>query len=244
MNFFTDAILQPVVTALIELTLWVALFATGKTAIGGFAREYYLAYALWTAFVARISVSWMYEFRMTEEVSSGSINGLLVRPLSFFEYYLSQMMGYKVVTTFFSLMVPLIFAWIFDLPMQLSRAPLVLLLVFYHLLLVHILSFIVSTAAFHLNRIGSLTVAKNLSMWLLSGELFPLDLLPEPYKTILIKLPFSSGVYIPVSYLTGRVPIDLVVQGFISNTVAIVFFGLIAIGMWRWGLSKYAGTGA
>lgn len=245
MNFFTDAVLQPVITALIELTLWIAIFATaGKDTIGGFTREYYLSYVLWTAFIARISVSWMYETRMIEEVDSGSINGLLVRPMSFFEYYLSQMIGYKAITTFFSLLVPLIFGWFFDWPLLLSRLPLVLLLVFYYLLLVHILSFIVSTVAFHLNRIGSLTVAKNLGLWLLSGELLPLDLLPEPFKSVLLKLPFCNAVYIPVAYLTGRVQMDLMIQGFVMNTVGIVFFGAIAVGMWRWGLSKYAGTGA
>lgn len=245
MNFLTDAILQPVVTALIELTLWIAIFATaGQATIGGFTREYYLAYVLWTAFIARISVSWMYETRMIEEVDSGSINGLLVRPMSFFEYYLSQMLGYKAITTVFSLLVPLVFALAFGLPMLLSRLPLVLLLVFYYLILVHILSFIISTIAFHLNKINSLTTAKNLGLWLLSGELFPLDLLPEPYRTILLNLPFCNAVYIPVSYLTGRANQDLMIHGFMTNTIGIAFFGVIAVGMWRWGLSKYAGTGA
>ncbi len=186
----------------------------------------------------------MYESRMIEEVELGTINGLLVRPMSFFEYYLSQLLGYKLITTVSSFFVPLaLVAWM-DLPTDLSRLPLALLLIVYYLFLVHTMSFLVSTVAFQLNRVHSLTVAKNLGLWLFTGELFPLDILPEPYKSFLIQLPFANAVYIPVGYITGRFNEDLLIQGFISNTVGLVFFGSAAALMWKWGVSKYSGTGA
>lgn len=244
-NFFTDAVLQPFCTSLIELTLWFAVFAsTTSTTIGGFTREYYLAYALWTAFIARIATSWMYEFKMIDEIDSGSINGLLVRPMSFFEYYLSQLLGYKLITTGISLLIPLAMITFFKLPTIYSRIPLALLLITYYLVLVHTMGFIVSSMAFHLNRIYSLTGTKNLALWLVSGELVPVDLLPEPYKTWVLNLPFCNGIYIPVGYITGRVGTDMVWHGFMTTTLGLAVFGSIAALMWRWGLRKYAGTGA
>jgi ABC-2 type transport system permease protein len=245
LNFFTDAVLQPFCTSLIELTLWFAVFASATTSsIGGFTREYYLAYALWTAFVARIATSWMYEFRMIEEIESGTINGLLVRPISFFEYYLSQLLGYKAITTVISLLIPLAMVAIFKLPTIYSRIPLALLLIGYYLVLVHTIGFIVSSLAFHLNRIYSITGTKNLALWLVSGELIPIDLLPEPYKSWILNLPFCNGVYIPVAYVTGRVNTDMVAHGFLTTTAGLAVFGLIAFFMWTWGLRKYVGTGA
>lgn len=157
-------------TGLIELTLWIAIFATAKSeTIAGFTREYYLAYVLWTAFVTRITTNWMYESRMIEEVEMGTINGLIVRPMSFYEYYLSQLLGYKLVTTALSFFVPLVLVWWMDLPTDFSRLPIALVLIVYYLLLVHTMSFLISTAAFHLNRVHSLTVAKNLALWLFTG---------------------------------------------------------------------------
>lgn len=245
MNFFTDAILQPAITGVIELTLWIAIFATAQTeTIGGFGKESYLSYVLWTAFIARLTSSWMYEFRMIEEVESGSINGLLVRPMSYFEYYLSQLLGYKFIITVFTLIFPLILSQFFNFPIIWERLPGTLTLIFYYLVLVHILSFVISTVAFHLNKIYSLTVAKNLGLWLFTGELFPLDLLPEPWKTIILNLPFANAVYIPVGYLTGRIGNDMLLHGFMTNTAGIVVLGTFGYGMWKWGLSKYAGTGA
>lgn len=186
----------------------------------------------------------MYEFRMIEEISSGTINSLIVRPMSFYEYYLSQLLGYKFITTIISMFVPVIAAWIFDLPTAYARIPLSILLCFYYLILVHTISFIVSSVAFHLTKISSFTVAKNLLLWILTGELFPLDLIPTPYGQFIISLPFASGVFLPVGYITGRVTHDQMINGFLSVTIGLVVLNLIGAWLWKRGLATYSGTGA
>lgn len=230
---------------LIEILLWIAIFESVQSLeIGGFPKENYLSYALWAAFVSRISSTWMYEHRMIEEIELGTVNSILTRPLSFFEYYLSQFMGYKLITTAISLLFPLAAILVFDLPFRLERLPATLLLIIYYLFMVHTLSFCVATMAFRFNKVFSFTVAKNLGLWLLSGELFPLDLLPEFWKKIVLTLPFSNAVYIPVGYATGRVELPLVLQGFLTTTIGILLFGVLARVLWTTGLKTYSGTGA
>lgn len=244
-NYLVDAVVQPVVTAGIEILLWIGIFRTaGSDSIAGFGLQDYLTYALWAAFFARIAASWMYEFRMIEEIDSGSINGLLVRPMSFYEYYLSQLLGYKAVTTLVSFLVPLGVGLTMGWQVPFERLPIALLLVFFYLFLVHSISFVVSTFSFFLNRIYTLTIAKNLALALVTGELIPLDLLPEPWRGWILLLPFPSGVYIPVGYLTGRIGLDLVWQGFTSVAVSILIINIIGVALWRRGLRSYAGTGA
>lgn len=229
----------------IEILLWFAVFKGAHTkTIIGFGREFYLSYALWSAFFARIATSWMYEFRMIEEIGSGTINSLIVRPMGFYEYYLSQLLGYKFITTVFSLIVPIVAAHFYHLPTIYSRIPLALILCFYYLILVHTISFLVCCVAFHLTKISSFTVAKNLMLWILTGELFPLDLFPEPWKTKIITLPFSSGVFLPVGYITERVGIHEMMNGFVSVTISIIVLNLLGAWLWKKGLASYDGTGA
>jgi ABC-2 type transport system permease protein len=245
LNYFVDAIVQPLMTTGIEILLWLGVFAgTSAVTIGGFSKEYYLSYALWAAFFARIATSWMYEFRMIEEVSSGTINSLITRPMGFYEYYLSQLMGYKFITTIISMVCPIIVAWYFKLPSDFSRLPLATLLCFYYLILVHTISFLVCSVAFHLTKISSFTVAKNLMLWILTGELFPLDLIPEPWKSRLIALPFASGVFLPVGYITGRANFSMMVNGFTSVTIGLIILNLLGVWLWKRGLNSYSGTGA
>jgi ABC-2 type transport system permease protein len=245
MDFLIDAIMQPTITAGIELLLWLAIFkGVGQATIAGFDQSYYLAYALWAAFFARLSSSWMYEFRMSQEVESGSVNSLIVRPMSFYEYYLSQLMGYKLITGFFSFLVPAIVVIALQLPNDFSRLPLALLLTFYYLFFVHSLGFFVACTAFHLTKTHAITMAKNLTLWIFSGELFPLDLMPEPIRGWFVALPFCSGVYIPVGYLNGRLDISAVWSGFASVTVGLAVINTANYFFWQKSLRTYTGTGA
>lgn len=193
---------------------------------------------------SRLTTSWMYEYKMIEEISSGSVNSLIVRPMGFYEYYLFQFMGYKLGTSMISFLLPIIAAYLFHLPTIYSRIPLALMLAIYYLLLVHTISFLVSCFAFHLTKISSFTVAKNLLMWILTGELFPLDLIPDPWKSTIISLPFASGAYLPVAYVTGRVDFNAVKNGFLAITYSLILFNLIGMWLWKKGLRAYAGTGA
>lgn len=212
--------------------------------LGGFPKEMYLAYALWAMFMGRAASNWMYEFRMMKEIETGTINGVLIRPMGFFEYYLSQFLGYKWMSLFATIWLPLSVCTFFGLPSDPLRVPLALLLVAYYMVFVYTLSFTFVSFTFFYNRMSSLTVGKNFILWILVGELFPLDLAPEPFKSILILLPPASGVYLPVGYITGRVGMTEVLNGFLSVTIGILVMGFFATIIWNRGRRIYSGTGA
>lgn len=237
--------IQPVLTGAIEVALWSAIFAgSGQTLIGSFPKESYLAYALWAAFFARISANWMYEFRMIDEIDTGTVNSVLARPISFYEYYLSQFMGYKILTSMVSLIVPFVLTFLIAGPTIHARFPAALLLVCFYLILVHTISFTIASFAFFFNRIHSFTVAKNIALWFLTGELFPLDLVPEPYRSWLLYLPFSSAVYVPVGYITGRLGHGDVIQAFVTVAAGLLVLAPFSGSLWVAGRRRYSGTGA
>jgi ABC-2 type transport system permease protein len=244
-NFLIDALVQPVLSAAVEVTLWAAILTGMRLqTLGGYSREVYLAYALWATFVGRITINWMYEFTMLNEIDSGAINAVLMRPISYFEYYLSQFMGYKGFAAISSLFVPVVVCKLMGLPLILDRLPEFLFSIFYYLIFVHTLSFSVACMAFFISRAQSFTALKNMAMWVLAGELVPLDLYPEPLRTWLMHSPFASGVYVPVGYITGRVGPELFRQSLLSVSVGIAVMGVVAVFMWKKGLRAYTGTGA
>jgi ABC-2 type transport system permease protein len=116
--------------------------------------------------------------------------------------------------------------------------------IFYYLIFVHTVSFSIACLAFFMNKAQAFTGIKNLAIWVLAGELVPLDLYPEPFRTWLLHSPFASGAYIPVGYITGRIGSGLFAQSFLSVTLGIAAMGLVAKVLWRSGVRAYAGTGA
>lgn len=246
-NLFVDAILQPTLTAIVEVGMWYMMVSSigDGLSLGGYSKAHYLHYALWAAFFARISTNWMYESRMIEEIQSGSINVILTRPLSFFEFYLSQFLSYKVLTSIASLGVPALAVYFFlPGPTDLSRLPLACAAILFYLFFAYCLSFIIVCAAFKLTRVHAFTMAKNFTIWSLSGELFPIDLAPQGVKAVLMSLPFVNGVYIPVGYLTGRFDSGVVFEGMARVAVSIIITGGIGAWLWRRGIKTYVGTGA
>lgn len=245
LNFFIDGYLQPLITTLIEVALWYGIWHQGNfESLNGFGLNSYLAYALWATFVARVTSNWMYEIIMMEDVESGKLNAILLRPFSFYSFYLSQFLGYKFSILIGTLGVPLVFSWLFELPTHFDRLPLVFILLMFYLVFVHSLSFFVACFSFYMTRAHSLTVAKNIVLWVLAGELFPLDLIPEPWRQWVIHSPFASGVYVPVAYITGRVGLEAVREGFVSVFVSLIVVGGLSYAIWQAGVRRYVGTGA
>jgi ABC-2 type transport system permease protein len=149
-----------------------------------------------------------------------------------------------MVTAFASFVLPVIACLIFKAPMHLERLPLMFLLLAYYLAFSHTISFCIACFAFFLNRAQSFTMMKNMVLWVLAGELIPLDLYPEPLKSWLIHSPFAAGVYVPVAFITGRIGPALVLQSFVSITLGLVAAGGIGYVLWWRGVRSYTGTGA
>lgn len=232
-------------TAIIEVIVWTSIFVgSGQSTIGGFEKDSYLGYALWSAFFARITISWMYDFIMIEQIETGRINSLLTRPISFYEFYLGQFMGYKILCALISLIIPVAVCLFIETPTLFYRLPLSLALVFYYLLLTHSIGFCLASLGFFYNRVYSLVFAKNVLLWVVTGELFPLDLVPESIRPFFMALPFSAGSFLPTGYLVGRVNTEQILNGFVSVTVGLILFNLIGFGLWNWGKKVYSGTGA
>ncbi len=245
MNLFFDAVVQPAITACVEMLLWIAIFkSTGASQFGGYNLYSYLQYVLWAAFFARISISWMYEYKMVSDVDTGAINAILLRPFSFFSFYWGQLVGYKALTGFVSLLIPFTIGFFYPEAFHYNRLPQIFFMIFMFLFFVHTTGFILSSMAFYWNRVFSFCVAKNLIMVFFSGELYPLDLLPYPYKELALWLPFPCGVYVPVAYLTGRLGHQEFLECLIRLAIINVFVYFGAQALWRKGLRSYSGTGA
>jgi ABC-2 type transport system permease protein len=122
--------------------------------------------------------------------------------------------------------------------------PAMLLILTFYLIFTHTLSYLIASFGFFITRTKALTAMKNMSLWVLSGELFPLDLVPPPLKDWIIHLPFASGVYVPVGFLVGRLDFNQYLSACFSLAVSTLIVGAISAVVWKRGLKVYAGTGA
>jgi ABC-2 type transport system permease protein len=237
-------VLQPLLAFLVEALFWVGCFeVSGLSQIGGFTLAQYLTYLLWLL-LQFATANWRFERAMIQDINSGAVNAMLVRPGSFYGLHFGDLLGYKLMTLLVA--VPLMFAIAYgcNLPLAVERLPLALLMGVYYLLFLHTLNVAIASTAFFFDHVYSLNTTKNMLLWFLTGELFPLDLLPPSISRWLLAMPFSAGNYLPASYLSGRIGADVFLQGFVSLTLGMGLIALITCAIWRKGLRTYTGTGA
>lgn len=243
-DFFMAILILPIAYFLVEAAFWTGLInASGHTLLAGFSASYYIGYFLWMTLQLG-NVNWRFERAMISEINSGAVNALLLRPSSFFEYHLGQLLGQKLLTAL--LMTPILFliATFWELPFHAERLPMALLMGFGYVVLLFSFHFAVASMAFFFDHVYSLNNTKNMLIWFLTGELMPLDLLPSPIREWVIALPFSCGIYLPAAYLSGRIDSPTFMRGFISLAAGGIFFGIVARFVWKKGLRCYGGTGA
>lgn len=228
----------------VEAVFWTGLIeASGSDLLAGFPARYYIGYFLYL--ILRLgSVNWRFERAMIADINSGAVNALLLRPSSFYEYHMGQLLGQKLITVLVMTPVIVLIAWAWDLPFHAERLPMSILMGICYVILLFSLHFAVAAMAFFFDHVYSLNNTKNMIIWFLTGELMPLDLLPSPIREWVIALPFSCGTYLPAAYLSGRIDTAVFMQGFISLAAGAVFFGLVARFIWKQGLRRYGGTGA
>ena len=67
---------------------------------------------------------------------------------------------------------------------------------------------------------------------LLSGQIFPLDLLPDTLFRIAMYLPFTYQMYFPIALISGRLDQPQVIQGLLIQAFWTVSLILAARALW------------
>jgi len=173
----------------------------------------------------------------------GQINHILLRPLSpVFDALASEVAG-KFVFLVFD--VPILVVLAFILKPELTFTFEKSLLFILALLLAWGLRFLwgywIALLAFWTARADALLTLQDSLIFLLSGQVAPVSLLPGVLQSAATILPFRYKIAFPVEILTGSLAGYDLVNGFFIQVLWLIVAGLLTIFVWNRGLKRYAG---
>lgn len=96
---------------------------------------------------------------------------------------------------------------------------------------------------FWILEVTSLLYVVNTLNFFVSGHMFPLDLLPPFWATLLKALPFSYLAYFPAAVFLGKISGAALVKGLVIEVCWCVFFCLLSRVLYRIGLYRYSAFG-
>ena len=226
--------------------LWGAAYASANQ-IGGYTMGQTFTY-----FTALIALQFMVgafneDYQIGEDIRNGLINQFLLKPINYYVYRFTVFLAARAVSgvlVFIPLLViyPLIrHQLIFPgEPWRLLLGAPALVLA---ALIQFTLAFCFGLLAFWFLEIQGFVILSYAAETLLSGQIFPLDLLPPSLFHAAQLLPFYYMMYFPAAILTGRLGLDAVAGGLAIQVVWVVVFMIIARFIWLAGLRKHTAVG-
>jgi ABC-2 type transport system permease protein len=239
----------PIIT---QIFLWWAVFESvgndGGTDIAGYSFYNMVAYYLLTMVTRAFSSMPGLASGIALQVRNGEIKKFLIQPIDMVGFLLLNRIAHKLA--YYSVAV-LPFAFVFFLcrgffvdgwPDVFTVMAFVL-----SLLLAFLLGFFLEAAigmiSFWFLEVTSLLFVYMLFNFFLSGHMFPLDMLPQPWEQIVHLLPFKYLAYFPAAVFLGKVTGPELVQGLCIEFAWLVFFIAVTRVTFRRGVRRYSGFG-
>jgi ABC-2 type transport system permease protein len=241
----------PIVT---QIFLWWAIFQSldpdsPKTAsLSGYTFQDMVAYYLLTMVGRAFSSMPGLSSSIALKVRDGEIKKFLVQPVDLISFLFWSRVAHKLAYyTVATLPFALVFFLCRDYFTSGWPAPEVMVAFVCSLVLSFALGFYLETCiglvGFWMLEVSSLLFVYMLFQFFLSGHMFPLDILPEPFASIVSYLPIKYLAYFPAAVFLGKITgTALAIDLAMLFGWTLFFFGLSRL-LYRAGLKRYSGFG-
>jgi len=228
--------------------LWSSVFADPTRSLFGYNKEKILTY-VFGILVIRALVLSARTVDVAGEIARGDITNFLLKPINYFRYWFARDLSSKALNLGFAIFEAIILYLILKPAIFIQTDPLILFLFFASvviaILIFFFLLFLVNLIAFWMPENG--WSAQYLFIVIvsefLSGGVFPLDILPQNFQTIIYSLPFPYLLFFPLQVYLGKIAVIASLKGIATGALWVFILGFVLSWVWRKGISRYEAIG-
>lgn len=235
----------PIIT---QIFLWYAVFqARGQDKLEGYSYQDFVAYYLLTMVARAFSSMPGLASGIAGQIRSGEIKKFLVQPIDLLGFLLLGRVAHKLA---YYAVAALPFALVFFLCRDFfpgwpsltawSAGILSLILCF---LLGYYLEACMGLVGFWWLEISSLLFVYMLFSFFLSGHMFPLDMLPEPWRMLVALTPLQFLAYFPAAVLLGKIQGWDLAIGLMIEVEWVALFAILSRVLFDRGTRRYSAYG-
>ena len=246
-DFLVGTLLRflPMVTTIL---LWQAVYqGSGKSQLNGFRYREMIAYLLLTHLSRMFSSMPGLAAGIARDIREGTLKRYLIQPLDLIGYLISYRVAHKVAYIATSALPYAILFFVcrgfFDgLPGPATLAAYAVSLVLSFLVGFYFEASVGMVGFWFLEVTSLLYIVMTLNFFI-SGQMLPLDLLPQPWAGFLKCLPFQYMAYFPAVVFLGKIQGRELVLHLLLELAWAIAFMLLARGLYRLGLRRYSAYG-
>ena len=234
-----------VVEALIFLSVWTAVARSQGGQVGGFESGDFAAYYITMMVVNHLTFTWfMYEFEY--RVRTGAFSPLLLQPLHPIHRDIATNISYKFMTLAAMVPTAALMVWAFNPVFHTPTwawgafAPVIALA----FLMRFFVEWALALVALWTTRTAAANQLYFAALLFLSGQMAPLELMPEWVQTLASISPFRWMVSFPVELVMGRLTPQQTAAGMAAQVAWLALsWGLLGL-VWSRGMKRYTAVGS
>lgn len=235
----------PLVT---QVFLWTAVFAAvDRGTVAGYTLDEFIVYYLLTNVARAFSSMPGLANGIARQIRSGEVKKFLIQPIDMIGFLLLSRVAHKLVYYLvalgpFALVFYLCRGYFHQLPDLPTWCAVIASLVM-GFLIGFFLESLMGMLGFWLLEVSSLLFVFILFTFFFSGHMFPLDMIPEPWGSIILLLPLQYLAYFPAAVFLGKIAGTDLIWGMAAQVawlVALIVANRVAF---HYGVRRYAGYG-
>jgi ABC-2 type transport system permease protein len=227
--------------------LWEAVFRSGEKSINGYEYSSMIFYFMLTVFISNLIQPTEDEWQIAADIRDGKISAYLTKPLNYLGYRIGLYLSYRLLYIAVVL-VPIIgLGWIFREHLRLPEHTVTWLAFAASTAMAAFLQFFIAYSlamlAFWVLEISTIIFLLYSFEYFLSGNVFPLDIMPAWMQGFLHWSPFTYELFFPAQIYMERVRGAALVEGLAIQAGWLVASWLCARVLWKRGIQKYQAVG-
>jgi len=230
---------------LIFILFFSAIFSERQT-IGNYSLNSILIYYLTTVSLNILIISHP-EWEIAENINQGFLSIFLLRPMSFFKFYVANELAYKTIRLGYLAPSLLILTVFFDIQkfihINLQEVIIFLTMATLAFLIYLFIKILIGFAAFWFTEITWLLGFWESVSLLFSGLTIPIDLMPPFFQKIAAILPAKYSIYLPAQIILGRASLKEQFLGLSIQIAWLIFLIIFTKKIWRKGIKIYSAYG-
>ncbi|MEI8375566.1 MAG: ABC-2 family transporter protein [Planctomycetota bacterium] len=233
-----------------QIFLWDAIFrgmTSGTSAIAGYKYHDLIAYYLLTMVSRAFSSMPGLASSIARDIRDGTIKKYLLQPVNMLSFVLMSRMAHKLVYYAVATGPFALVFWICREYFSGWPDPWTLLAFIASLLMSFLLGFFLEATlgmiGFWFLEVSSLLFVYMLVSFFFSGQMFPLDMMPSYWPTVMKIIPLQYLAYFPAAVFLQKVTGAALAWGLAVEAFWVVFFYLSARTMFFYGVRRYSAYG-
>jgi ABC-2 type transport system permease protein len=228
--------------------LWKAMYAGDPNRqLAGYEFGQLIMYFAMVVLVENLITPTEDEWQIAGDIREGRLSALLLKPINYLFYRFTLYASYRLLYTLVILPGVLLIFFFLRSYITLPSDPGTWLAFAVSTMMAGLIQFFIAYTlamiAFWLLEISTVVFIVMSFEYFLSGQLFPLDMLPPWLGTIIRWSPFPCEIYFPVQIFMQRVTGPALWQGLAIQAAWVIIMYLLATTLWRAGLRKYQAVG-